>query len=245
MNEIETVKNEISPVSEQALMIRVMDQPTLVKANDMFLVLRQMRKKIGDVFDPIISAAKEAKRKADDARAEAVRQKEKIEEPILRAEAYLNGQITHYSQEQARIRAEEEERNRQKAIKEEMERRRKEEDQRMKEAAKLEKAGAIAEAEALIEETIQAQEEPIQVYVPPPTTQKVELNGMTTVTTWHAEVVNLRELCLAVGQGKCPVAYIEANMPALNKQAVSLNKEMRIPGVKAVSETKSRPTGRR
>jgi len=244
MNEIETVSKEVMPISEQARMISVIDHPTLVKANDFFLVIRQMRKKIGDVFDPIIEAAKEAKRKADLTRAEAVRQKEKIEEPLLRAEAYLNGQITDYKRIQDRIREEEEEKLRQKAIKEETERRKKEEDLRMKQAAALEKAGATEEAEALIEETIQAQEEPMQVYVAPPTTPKVELNGMTTVTTWHAEVTDIKILCLAIGQGRCPTAYVEANLPALNKQAISLKAEMKIPGVKAVSETKSRPTGR-
>ena len=244
MNEIETVQKEVTPLSEQALMIRVQDMPTLAKANDFFLVIRQMRKKIGDVFSPIIEAAKETKRKADATRAEAVRQQEKIEEPLLRAEAYLNGQITDYKREQDKIRAEEEEKLRQKAIKEETERRKKEEDARMKQAAALEKAGAKEEAEALIEETIQEQEEPMQIYVPPPSTPKVELNGMATVTTWHAEVVNPRELFLAIGQGKCPLAYGDPNMPALNKQAISLKGEMRIPGCKAVSETKSRPTGR-
>jgi len=84
----------------------------------------------------------------------------------------------------------------------------------------------------------------MQVYVPPPSTPKVELNGMAMVTTWHAEVVDIKALCLAVGQGRCPTAYVEANLPALNKQAISLKGEMRIPGCKAVSETKSRPTGR-
>lgn len=245
MNEIEQVSKEVMPLSEQALIIRVQDQPTLTKANDFFLVIRQMRKKIGDVFDPIIEAAKEAKRKADLTRAEAVRQKEKIEEPLLRAEAYLNGQITDYKREQDRIREEEQEKLRQKAIKEEMERRKKEEDLRMKQAAALEKAGAKEEAEALVQETIEAQEEPIQVYVPPPSTPKVELDGMATVTTWHAEVVNPRLLFLAIGKGECPLAYGDPNMPALNKQAISLKEEMRIPGVKAVSETKSRPTGKR
>jgi len=244
MNEIETVQREVTPLSEQALMIRVQDMPTLSRANDMFLVLRQMRKKIGDVFDPMENSAKEAKRKAEDSRKEIVRQREKIEEPLLRAEAYLNGQITDYKREQDKIRAEEEEKLRQKAIKEEMERRKKEEDARMKQAAALEKAGAKEEAEALIEETIQAQEEPMQVYVAPPSTPKVELNGMTMVTNWHAEVISLKDLCLAVGQGKQPLAYVEANMPTLNTMAVRLNKEMNIQGVKAVSVTKSRPTGR-
>ena len=244
MNEIETVRQEVTPLSEQALMIRVQDQPTLRQANDFFLVLRQMRKKISDVFSPIIEAAKETKRKADATRAEAVRQQEKIEEPLLRAEAYLNGQITDYKREQDKIRAEEEERNRQEAIKIEMERREKEEKLRIKQAAVLEKAGAFEEADALIEQAVEDSLKPVEVYIPPPATQKVELNGMTTVTTWHAEVVNPRLLGLAIGTGECPLAYGDPNMPALNKQAISLKTEMRIPGVKAVSETKSRPTGR-
>ena len=244
MNQIEQVQYEVLPISETARAIIVKDQQSLQNANQAFLDIRSMRKKIGDVFDPMENSAKEAKRKAEDSRKEIVRQREKIEEPLLRAEAYLNGQITDYKREQDKNRAEEEEKNRQKAIKEEMERRKKEEDARMKQAAALEKAGAKEEAEALIEETIQAQEEPMQIYIPPPFTPKVELNGMAMVTLWHAEVVSLKELCLAVGQGRCPTAYVEANLPALNKQAISLKGEMKIPGCKAVSETKSRPTGR-
>ena len=93
-------------------------------------------------------------------------------------------------------------------------------------------------------EAIEEIEKPLEVYVPPPATPKTELDGMILVTNWHAEVVSLRELCLAVGQGRCPLAYVEPNMPTLNTLAVRLKKEMNIPGVKAVSETKSRPTGR-
>ncbi len=244
ISQAEVVRQEVMPISEQARMISVIDHPTLVKANDFFLVIRQMRKRIGDVFDPIIEAAKEAKRKADNTRAEAIRQKEKIEEPLLRAEAYLNGQITDYKRIQDKIRLEEEERNRQEAIKAECERRQKEENEKLVQATELEKAGAYEEADALITETIEEIEEPIEVYVPPPKTPKVELNGMAMVTTWRAEVTNLKELCLAVGQGRCPLAYVEPNMPALNKQAISLKGEMKIPGVKPMFETKSRPTGR-
>jgi|SRR3990170_2356138 len=244
LNQVEIVKQEVMPISEQALIIRVIDQPTLTKANDFFLIIRQMRKRIGDVFDPIIEAAKEAKRKADAARAEAVRQKEKIEEPLLRAEAFLNGQITDYKREQDRKREEEQERLRQEAIKAEMERRKKEEEDRLAQAAELEAAGATKEAEALIAETIEENQKPVEVYIPPTATEKVELKGMAMVTNWHAEVTDLKALCLAVGQGRCPIAYVEANMPTLNILAVRLKKEFNIPGVKAVSETKSKPTGR-
>lgn len=250
MNEIETVqaeeevKGRALPIATEAMAVIVRDQGTLSKANQLYLLIDAGRKEIKDYFGPIVEAWKESKKKADDGRALTLRKWEKAEEPLVRARAYLDTQIVDYKRIQDKIREEEEERNRQKAIKEEMERRKKEEDIRMKQAAALEKAGAQEEAEALIEETIQAQEEPMQVYVAPPSTPKVELNGMAMVTLWHAEVIDIKSLCLAVGQGKCPTAYVEANMPALNKQAISLKGEMRIPGCKAVSETKSRPTGR-
>lgn len=244
VNQVEIVKQEVMPISEQALVIRVIDQPSLTKANDFFLVIRQMRKRIGDVFDPIIEAAKESKRKADAARAEAVRQKEKIEEPLLRAEAFLNGQITDYKREQDIKREKELELFRQKAIKDEMERRENEEKEHFEQALALEEVGAYEEAQALITEIIEENTKPVEVYIPPTATQKVELKGMTTITNWHAEVTDLKALCLAVGQGRCPTAYVEPNMPALNKQAISLRAEMKIPGVRSVSETKSKPTGR-
>jgi hypothetical protein len=243
--EIEQVKTKALTFPDQAKTIVVRDQESLGLANQFFLEIRALRKEIASVFDPIINKQKEAKRKADEARAEAVFQKDKAEAPLVVAEAYLNGQITDYKREQDRKRAEEEERNRQEAIKVEMERRKKEEETRLAQAVELEKSGAHQEADALIEENIEAQAEPVQVYVPPPQTEKVELNGMSTVTTWHAEVTDLKALCLAVGQGRCPLAYVEANLPALNKQATSLQSEMKIPGVKAVSVTKARITGRR
>lgn len=244
MNEIETVQQEVMPIPDQAKIIVVKDQGSLRLANDFFLTIRALRKKIAAVFDPMEKAAKEAKQKAEESRKTIVAEREKVEAPLILAEKYLNGQVTDYKREQDRIRLEEEEKNRLEAIKIEAERRQKEEDDRLAQAAELEAAGATEEAEALISEAIEEKGKPIEVYVQPPTTPKVELNGMAMVTTWHAEVVNLRELSLAVGQGRIPSAYVEANMPALNKQAISLKNEMRIPGVKAVSETKSRPTGR-
>jgi hypothetical protein len=61
---------------------------------------------------------------------------------------------------------------------------------------------------------------------------------------WHAEVYDLRTLCKAIGEGKCPESYAEANMSVLNTQARALKKEMNIPGVRAISESKSAATGK-
>ena len=242
--EVQQVSQEVMPIADQAKLIVVKDQEALSKANDLFLVIKSMRKKIADVFSPIVEASKEAKRKSDAARAEAIRQWEKVEEPLVRAETYLNGQITDYKVAQDKIRFAEEERLRQEAIKAEMERRKKEEEQRLAEAAILEAAGAKEEAQAIIEETIEQNQEPVQVFIPPTETPKVELKGMVTVTLYHAEVTNLKELCLAVGQGRVSENFVFANMVALNKQATSLKGQMKIPGVRSVPNTKAKATGR-
>ncbi len=237
MNEIETVKAEVMPIPQQAQMIIVKDQGSLSRANEFYLVIRGLRKKIADTFDPIIS-------KAHAAHKEALSQKSQIEAPLVVAEKWLNGQVTIYHQEMEKKRREEEEILRQEAIKTEMERRKKEEDERLAQATELEKAGAHEEAEALIAETVEEIEKPLEAYIPPPDTPKVKMEGATVKTFWSAEVYDLKVLAKAVGEGRAPLAYIERNMTALNAQARSLKKELNIPGVKAVSTSSMSATGR-
>ena len=244
INQVEVVRQEVLPIPDQAKMIVVRDEPSLRLANDLFITIRVLRKKIAATFDPMEEAAKEAKRKAEKSRLTILGEREKVEAPLIIAERYLGGQVADYKREQDRIRAEEAERNRLQAIKDDEERRKNDTNEKLDQAAELEKVGATEEANALIEEALEDTEKPREIYVAPPATPKVELDGMAMVTTWHAEVVNPRELFLAIGQGRCPLAYGDPNMPALNKQAISLKGEMRIPGCKAVSETKPRATGR-
>jgi hypothetical protein len=210
----------------------------LRQANSFFLDIKALRKKIADVFNPIIE-------KAHSAHKEALFQKAQTEAPLIEAEKYLNGQITVYHQEQEKKRREEEELARQKAIKEEMERRKKEEDARIAQAAELEAAGAQEEAQALVDEVIEDIGKPVEVYVPPPETQRVKLDGATVKTYWHAEVTDLKALCKAIGEGSQPLAYVKADLPTLNTLAGRLKKEMNIPGVKAVSTSSMSATGRR
>ncbi len=235
MNETETLKTETLPIPTQAKLIVVKDEQSLTKANDFFLVIRALKKKIAITFDPMEEAAKEAKRKAEDSRKTIVQEREKIEAPLNEAERYLSGQIIDYKREQDRKRAEEEELLRQEAIKNEMERRKKEEDERITQAAELEAAGATEEAEALVAETLEEIQKPVELYVPPPPTPRINLTGASIRTYWSAEVIDLKALCKAVAEGKASIAFIEPNMTALNKQAQSLKKEMNIPGVRAVS----------
>jgi hypothetical protein len=49
-------------------------------------------------------------------------------------------------------------------------------------------------------------------------------------------VVNIRDLCRAVVEGKASPECVMANMPVLNKMAVALKQTLNIPGVRAVSK---------
>ena len=234
---VEAISKEVMTLPEQAKMVLVKDAESMARGNQLFLVIKGLRKKIDDTFDPIIS-------KAHEAHKEAINQKKKIEEPLIIASNWLNVQMSAYKQEQDRIRREEEEKLRQIAIKEEMERRKAEEKRRMEEAAALEQAGAKEEAEQVMAEIIQEMEAPVIVAPPPPSIPKVELKGMASKTYWSADVFDLFSLVKAIAKGEQPLNYVEASMTPLNKQAQSLHENMKIPGVRPISRSSMAGTGR-
>lgn len=83
---------------------------------------------------------------------------------------------------------------------------------------------AVAIAEAAV--TIQAA----------PPAPEVKHAGESKQTFWSAEVTDLAALVAAVAAGTQPLAYLEANMPALNQVAKALKETLSIPGVRAVSK---------
>ena len=238
LNQVEIVRQQVVPIPLQAKMIVVTDQQTLTQANDFFLTIKALRKRIAETFDPIISAAHKTHQ-------EAITQRKLVEEPLIIAEKYLNGQVTAYHQEVEKKRREEEEIARQKAIKEEMERRKKEEEDRLAQAVALEEVGAVEEAQAIVDEVIEENAKPVEVYTPPPETPKVELEGASVKTYWKCEVTDFMKLVKAVANGQAPSNCLEANMTVLNGLARSLKSEMRYPGVKAVSSSSMVATGRK
>ncbi len=242
--EIEIVQKEVLTIPQQARMIVVKDQGSLENANRFFIVIRALKKKIAATFDPMEAAAKEAKRKAEESRKTIMEERAKIEAPLNVAEDYLSGQVVGYKREQDRIREEEQEKLRQEAIRIEAGRRKKEEDERVAQAAILEESGATEEAEALVNEAIEEKEKPIEVYIPPPETPKVKLEGASIKTYWSAKVVNLQKLVKAVAENKAPLTCLEANMTTLNGLARSLKKEMKIDGVEVVQTSSMGATGR-
>jgi hypothetical protein len=228
LNEIEVVKAEVMTIPDQAKLILVRDQESLERANSIFITIKGLRKKIEETFSPIIS-------KAFAAHKEAVAQRKKVEEPLILAESWLNAQVTEYHKVQERIRAEEERRLREAAIKAEVERRKAEEEARIKAAAELEAAGAKEEAEAVMAEALEEVDKPMEVYVPPPETPKVTLSGATVKTTWTFEIVN---------EALIPRQFLTPDIVKIGGIVRSLKGQTNIPGVKAVEKKSMVATGR-
>lgn len=184
-------------------------------AGDVLKHIKGLLSEVDDTFKPIIQ-------KAHAAHKEAVAQKKRIEEPLLRAEMNVKLRITAYVGEE--------------------DRKRREEDNRLKLDA-LREAFVVRNDEIadLIEQgRDEAALELSETEVAVPVVTAVELNRPTVVEgvsirkVWSAEVTDKMVLVKAVAQGLVPLSALEANMVFLNQQARSLKGEMKWPGVEAV-----------
>jgi hypothetical protein len=226
--EVDVIRREALTIPEKARAVVVKDAATMGKANEIFLIIRGLRKDLNEKMDPIIASAFQTHKKA-------VALKKETEAPLIAGETWLNGQMTAYHQEQERIRRAEEDRIRKIAIEAEMKRREEEEARKMDEAQALEDAGAKEEAEQLVNEAIQIKEEPVIVEVAPPTTPKVEMNGATVVTNWKFEITN---------ESMIPREYMTPDLVKIGSMVRGSKGKTIIPGVRNIPETKTRSTGR-
>lgn len=174
-----------------------------------------LKKKIADTFDPHIKRAFEAHRSL-------VAEKKTHETPLQTAEALLKRAMLGYQLAEEQKRREAEARAQEEARKE----REKLEARAAKAAAagKEEKAAALATAASAVVAPIVM-----------PTTPKV--SGISTRTTYRAEVSNLMELVKAVAAGTVPLMALQANQTFLNNQARAMKETLAYPGVRPVQET--------
>lgn len=81
----------------------------------------------------------------------------------------------------------------------------------------------------------------VPVVAPPPV---AKVAGVASTETWSAVVEDKAALIRAIADGQYPMDWLQVDMKALNLQARSLKNNLNIPGVRAVSESSVRPTGR-
>jgi len=225
-------------VREVALAVRVTDEQSKVSANELFLRCREARKRIAAVYDPHIERAKDAKKKADEARAALVKEKEKAESPIVEAEGIIKREILRYD-------AEEDARREQELREADMRSRKEAEEAALLRAMDAERAGDVAEADALIQEAV-APHIPVFSPRPPP---PVKLSGTATYETWKFEIADLRALVVAVAGGRVPLAALCANEKSIGQAVRAMSRDGKSqfnwPGIRVWAEKGMKPTGRR
>ncbi len=204
-------------VVDEANAVVITDQQSLDKAGAFITErIKPLLAEAEEVFGPVISAAHKAHKEALAAMA-------KVAGPLMRAEGILKTTIGTFIREQEQIRLAEERRLRAEEVQRQLE-------AREAEIEAAEQSGADPGlVKAICEEAF-----PTLPIVSVPTIQKPA--GIMTRETWGAKVLNIRDLCRAVADGKVPEHFVSANMTALNSRARSDRGLMNIPGVKAFSD---------
>ena len=214
--EIEQLESTALAWPERAEAIAITDQQTYNHAADLIVEIVGLRKQVVDHHKPIKDAAHKAHKVA-------IAAEKKLLDPLKQAEAILKRAIQGWTWEQEKIRQEE-----QRRLAEAQ--RKADEDARLALAVEAETNGATSETVGEILDT------PVvtPAIVAPATFQKA--NGVSTSLRWHAEVTDIKALCLAVAQGRASSNLVQPNLPALNSMARAMKQTFSVPGCKAVSE---------
>ena len=204
--EIEIASKQALTVYDQAKAIIVIDNASMIQADELIKSMRLVRKEIAAAFDPIISKAWLAHR-------EAKVQKDKAELPLIQAEEYLKPQIKHYLDQKEQERLAEENRLR-------LEAQRAEEERRLAEAIQLSDEGLECEAEAVLEAP-----RPIVMPTVEKTVPKADMRLYRKV--WKFEVIDFSKL---------PDQYKMANESAIGQVVRALKEKTKIPGIRIWQE---------
>jgi len=208
---IETLSSEALTYPAKAREIRVRDQVSLDVANAFLRGVKALLGKIAETFDPIVKQAHEAHR-------QAIEQKKKHEEPLVRAEVIIKAEILRYLTEQVRIQREAVEKARLEAEAKEKERL-----QKMQDAIDAENAGKPEEAEKHFEEAI-AVEPPPKPIIPP--TVKAQGTHLRKELKWR--VVDLAAV---------PREFLALDRAKVEAVFRAQREKMAIPGIETYEET--------
>lgn len=170
--QVEIVKAEVTGLVQVAEKYIVKTQGQLESAGQELLRIKNIRKQVDELFDPVIKQAHKAHK-------EAVASKKKLTDPLDQAERKVKGAISTYTLEQERIARAEQDRLRQEAE----EKARKERERIEAQALKAMSQGKEEKAEALLERA-----EEVRVITPIITAQYEAPKGVSTRKVWKARV---------------------------------------------------------
>lgn len=213
------------------------DVPIPIQSHDDYLAVADSLREVKEFQSRVKHFFADMKDRAHKAwKAIVAKEKETLEIP-LGWEAECKKAMVVWDDEQERLRQEEQRRL-------EAEARKQEEERRLAEAEALEAEAQASGDEALAAEAERIIEEPIETPVVQVAKSTPKVSGVSYREKWSAQVTNLHDLVKYVAQRPEMIGLLQANGPALNAQARSLKGQMRIPGVKAVSERVVASSGR-
>jgi hypothetical protein len=204
--EVKEVTTMALSVPEQARQISIKTMDDYIRAGEIMLTIKAIRKKITETFKPI-------KQKMDAAKQEVLDQERAADAPLKEAEALLSPQIIAWNREQERLRQEEENRLREEA-------RKQEEERRLQEAILAEQSGQKEEAEAIMETPVQ-----VAPVVVPKSVPKVA--GMSIRENWKFKITNERLI---------PREYLKVDEVKIGQVVRALKSATNIPGVEVYNE---------
>lgn len=247
------IQNKVAPRVAEARLLKVIDQATLDIVGARLAINKALQKEAISVFKPI-------KQKIDESKKVVLDQEKKVMEPLQLEEVILKSITQVFIDEQRKLAEErarveriareaEERRLFQIAEAEAAERTRIENDRiRREHEAEVERAFESMPAdtpdEVLEEIANTPAPAPIRIEAEIPVMPNVKSvpsftmpKGMSSRTTYKAEIQSITALCQAIGRGEVPFSYVSANMVALNARARADGPGMNVPGVKAVPDS--------
>jgi len=200
------VEEKALSIVDQAKAVKVTDAESYTAAGELFKSIVEMMKEVDSTFDPIIEAAHKSHKAA-------LEQKKKYYDPLDKAKRSVKGLLSDYDREQERKKREEEARLREIARKEEEER-------KLAEALAAEAAGEKEEAEAIMEEP---------VYIPPVVVKKEvpRVQGLSFRTVWKFHIKDVTAI---------PRQYMTPDMVKIGGVVRAMKGQTNIPGLEVYEE---------
>jgi len=208
-SDMDGMRAEISPVVQYARELAVTSPDIYEMGMQKLLVIKELRKKVNEKFDPII-------RKAYDAHKAVCNLKREITDPLDMAERIIDPKCRIYRNEQEAER----QRLEAKIQAEALAKQRKLDEEAKAKAQREIKKGNTERAEAIMETIPQVPIPIVESIVP-------KVKGASFREIWHAEVVD---------EKKVPRQYLIPDMKKLDGIARATKGEMNIPGIRFCKE---------
>ena len=206
--------------------LAITDRESCVNASTFLRSVKGLRSQIQAWFEPHIEAAMETKRKADQARKALVDEKDRMEAPLVEAEAVIKRSLLAFEQEQERIRLTEERRLQAEAQAEA-------ERVTLEAAAALEREAAATGDVEMRREAEDILAQPIEAPVVSVAKTMPKVQGLTYRDQWKAHPdIDVRKLARAVADGLVPPTFLTPNLTAINQFARATQGAQPVAGIR-------------